>query len=956
MILDNHKTSLQIPQQLPEFVRDDINYETFVSFLEAYYQWMETAQASNSAITTAATSDEGLTYASKNLQTYSDIDTTLDGFVDYFINDFLPYIPADALTDRTKLLKISKELYKTKGIESSFKFLFRALYNSSAELFLTSDTILKPSDGKWIITKSLRINSSDVNWLLLNNLRLFGETTKSYATVDYATIVGSKTEIFISNIQRLFHSGEIVRVVDNNNLDVYFYGGQVYLQNSGVTIPEGATTLTSKIVGVISSIKINPNDRGQFYHTGDPVIIKGGLNTEIDNPIGASAVVGVTTSGSVKSVVVVDGSNGFRLKPNSEITFSGGGGIGTEAEIEFLDEENLTQVGFIGTDSLGIAANVVIGDASHIETYNMFAHPGVSNTNSRLIDAFHFTSFTVGPIASVHLISQGGGYSSAPEVIAHSYYDTDIGQSELSLIGMLQPIRIVNGGTNYSNTDTIEIVGGVGEGAYANLTVNATGTIVGVDYIFADANTNITYPLGGFGYTAIDLPTVIITTEYGEGAKLIVPGIMGDGAKLYPTTDKVGQISTIDVTNAGEDYISTPTVYLDIQDIAVNNVSISYTPVENDIIYQGGSYSTSTYSATLSSIVKTSSDPEGNTQLDAYQMRVYNYVGNYTEGEPLHVDHGEEQLTFNPVLTFVTGQISNPTTFSLLTATTKTPDSSILRYGDGNAKATAYFLDGLIVGQGKYLNEDGQPSSLGLVLQSLDYNSYTYVLSVEQALKTYKDLVLNLLHPSGMKLIGRNLLRSSNSFNFSATQTSQIGYHLDRMSGENSYAVMEVDTNTDIISTNVVKFTGDVSTNIGETILVGNVISFISSNNVKVYSTITMVDYLNNEITLSDNVVLTFANVAYGYSNGSSNVINITSVTGQFDGNFGDIQNSTPANSIIYVGDQVSLNGDSYYTVTKVFANGNISLGNSYVGPIENARITVNKNANTQDVMIYGIL
>jgi hypothetical protein len=176
------------------------------------------------------------------------------------------------------------------------------------------------------------------------------------------------------------------------------------------------------------------------------------------------------------------------------------------------------------------------------------------------------------------------------------------------------------------------------------------------------------------------------------------------------------------------------------------------------------------------------------------------------------------------------------------------------------------------------------------------------------------------------------------------------------MSGENSYAVMEVDTNTNTISTNVVKFTGDVSTNIAETILVGNVVSFISSNNVKVYSTITMVDYLNNEITLSDNVVLTFANVAYGYSNGSSNVINITSVTGQFDGNFGDVQNTTPANSIIYVGDQVSLNGDSYYTVTKVFANGNISLGNSYIGPTANATITVNKNANTQDVMIYGTL
>ena len=49
MILNNHKTSLLVPQQLPEFIRDDANYQTFVTFLEAYYEWLETAQSANSA-------------------------------------------------------------------------------------------------------------------------------------------------------------------------------------------------------------------------------------------------------------------------------------------------------------------------------------------------------------------------------------------------------------------------------------------------------------------------------------------------------------------------------------------------------------------------------------------------------------------------------------------------------------------------------------------------------------------------------------------------------------------------------------------------------------------------------------------------------------------------------------------------------------------------------------------
>ena len=78
-------------------------------------------------------------------------------------------------------------------------------------------------------------------------------------------------------------------------------------------------------------------------------------------------------------------------------------------------------------------------------------------------------------------------------------------------------------------------------------------------------------------------------------------------------------------------------------------------------------------------------------------------------------------------------------------------------------------------------------------------------------------------------------------------------------------------------------------------------------------------------------------------------------MTGQFDGNFGTFTNMTRSNNIIFVGDTVSLNnGGTYYSVTKVFANGNFSINNSSLGPIANTRITVNKNANTQSVMIYG--
>jgi hypothetical protein len=939
MIPNDYKTSLLIPQQLPEFVRDNVSYDTFVAFLQAYYEWLETANTANGSILTADTSGEGVTYGAKNLLNYMDVDRTLDGFVEYFIKDFLPYIPENALTDKRKLLKIAKDFYLAKGTTKSYQFLFRALYDSNAETFNTSDVILRASDGKWIISKSVRINSTDLNFLKINNLKLFGETSKSYATVDFASVTGNKTEIFISNIQRLFQSGEFVRVVDNNNLDVYFFNNEVYIQNQGVTIPNGATTLRGKVVGVISSIRINPRNRGLFYETGDPVIVEGGLNPDVDDPIGATAEVGETTLGSVQSLSVSNPSHGYRVFPNSVISFSGGGGSGATAQVTLIDGENLANVTLITSNTLGILSNVVIGDANSAVNYVNFAV--AANTNSSLLDTLTFKTFVVGPIGSVNVINQGGGYSSAPVVTVDSNYTTDVGTTNLKLLGILQPIIITNGGENYSNSDVIQIVGGTGEGAYANLTVNASGSIILAEYVYSSNNTVQAFPLGGLGYNSDVLPTINVVTSTGSGASLVVNGIMGEGAVLSPTTDRTGAITTINILNPGEDYVSTPQVYLKVADVAVSNVSSIEFPLKGDIVYQGASINVATYKANVDSIFKLSTASPANTFADIYQIRTYNYSGNYNDTQSLFIDRVVSEvpslLKLDPQK-FYTG-VDGPT--------------SIIRYGDGNAKANASFLDGLIVGEGKYLNDDGHLSSLGLVLESLDFNNFTYVLSVEQALKTYKDLVLNLVHPSGMNLRGRYLLRSANGFNMNTESFFQKGFPMDVFAGPSAQARIEANTEQGQISTNIIRFVNTISANIGNTIFANDIIEFTATNNLRAYSTITEVDWANTQVIIQDNVFVVFANVATGSANASSNVINIETVTGQYDGKF---LNRTPANNIIFVGDTVSLNGGPYYEVTEVFANGNIFVANNTFGPIDNAFITVNKTANTETCIVYGVI
>ena len=97
MISSNNITSVLIPSQLPSFIRDSGDYQNFVLFLQAYYEWMELVNTSNSQIQTASTSGQGVTFASKNLVNYADVDNTIDGFLDYYVNDFLQYFPKDTL-------------------------------------------------------------------------------------------------------------------------------------------------------------------------------------------------------------------------------------------------------------------------------------------------------------------------------------------------------------------------------------------------------------------------------------------------------------------------------------------------------------------------------------------------------------------------------------------------------------------------------------------------------------------------------------------------------------------------------------------------------------------------------------------------------------------------------------------------------------------------------------------
>jgi len=984
MIANGHKTSILVPSQLPEFIRDNPDYENFVLFLQSYYEWMELPNTSNSLITTATT-QQGVTHASKNLLGYHDIDETIDTFTSHFYNEFISYFPNEILADKDKVIKLAKQLYQAKGTPASFQFFFRTLYNSDVDFFYTKDAVLKASAGKWYISKSLKLGSSNLNFLATNNLRVFGETTKSIATIENSVLSKNKIEVFISDIQRLFQSGEFIRVVDGNNQDVYFKDSQIVTSTTS-----GAAVLRAKIVGQISQIKVNSDRRGLLYeganttlgYLGDPVIVYGGLNDA--DGIGALATIGETTKGSLKRISIANAQGillgGFGYSEAS-VTASNssiiniGGSSGATAEVAGINISTVfignsfynpvSTISFIATDRIGskTIGNVSLGLAfanantlySNTSVNYSFANIAISNANTTLANALSFASpFKTYPISSVIVTNQGGGIKTVPSITAQSLYKSQDGvsTSDLGALGILGPIKIDIKGTGYAANDKINFVGGSGYGAYANvINVAANGAILNVAYVYS-TTTAYQYPLGGLGYRVDALPTLTIATSGGTNAVLTVAGIVGQGAAFVPELDRVGSITTINISDFGEDYITTPNVSFKVHDIVVTNITPGNTPTKGDLIYQGSNTTNSTYLSTVDSLTLVQNDVDPTKSL--YILRAFNYNSVPNIAKPILANN--ESYSLN-----ISSAYASTITTQYAGINSQRYANGVITYGDGTATGFATFLNGLTLGTGQYLDSTGQPSSFD-VLQNINYNNYTYQVTLEKEIAKYRTALLNLLHPTGMKVIGRFAMKSNNDFDISISDALQTGNTLYHFTANvDSAATISSNGDFNQLSSNVVSFSSlpwSGIANLANIFTTNTTISFVNQANDSFYGIVNTVNTLANTVTLKNNVWLSMINVARGSAVSGYNTINISNVyTSSYNlFNNGNYSSNNPIVDIIQVGDFIKLNNEVKLVTSINYTTKVLTLANNFTysntGNISVNKVFTAKAANVQIIKL----
>lgn len=206
MISSNNKISLLVNSQFPDFVQED--YPLFVSFLEAYYEFLENkinidsfiAEQNQTIFTTknpytpetidvyqngtklspsidfiatngttivlstpASSGDIIIVQARNDLYTRAkelvnikDVDQSLIDFQNEFFNTYLYLFPKNTDASKYTLIKNAAELYKSKGNENSFKYFFRTLFNEEIEILTPRNNVLVASGGKFVIPKVLR--------------------------------------------------------------------------------------------------------------------------------------------------------------------------------------------------------------------------------------------------------------------------------------------------------------------------------------------------------------------------------------------------------------------------------------------------------------------------------------------------------------------------------------------------------------------------------------------------------------------------------------------------------------------------------------------------------------------------------------------------------------------------------------------------------------------------------
>lgn len=201
-MVDNRLSFQEISQliedQFPAIYREE--GPILVAFLKAYYEWLETTEKSSY--------NEG-----RKLLQISDVDTTLEAFLDHFKYTYLDGFPYSSHVDVRFMIKHIMDFYRTKGTTQSTALLMKLLFGEEVEIYLPGGDVLKPSDSVWKKPQYIEVSTSPRTSGYIDK-KIFGSISGASAFVDSVVrkrIAGKLIDIiYISSVQGTFVTGDAI--------------------------------------------------------------------------------------------------------------------------------------------------------------------------------------------------------------------------------------------------------------------------------------------------------------------------------------------------------------------------------------------------------------------------------------------------------------------------------------------------------------------------------------------------------------------------------------------------------------------------------------------------------------------------------------------------------------------------------------------------------------------------
>ena len=531
-----------------------VESEKFLSFIKAYYEWMQTTKIEITSIVGTFVKDETIISASgasavikevavgelivqvdtrkpfnllesitgqTSLATanisvvkdnvirktgkileYRNLETSIDQYVDYLRDELYPSIPVTYFGDKRLVAQHFKEFFESKSNEQSYRFLFKLLYNENVEFYYPGTDILRISDGnfeKTQIIRTIAVSADTRDIFLFLNKTIRGETSGVLANV--------------VDIKKFF-----IGAIEIAEMTLKLVSGTFTAGEDIVDIED--EDLSTTIFGIVSAVTVV--DGGSGYEEGDIITITG-------DGADAQAAVSSIKESPISALTVNTVGHGYQLNTEAIINNSGTGGTG------FLFEVS--------------------------ELANTYTVTSGANT------------YTVGEISKLSIINRGEGYFKKPTV---TLQDTTI-----SSLGLLSNnlITISNAGSNYGVGNTLIFTGGAGTGAAGQIAsvtetitfdllfedgfqMKADGSYYDIikneDWLLKGPIKRIELTNFGTGYTSANLPSITISTTTGSSANLIATNIQGKSANVSIDTSNnitgIGSIRAVQITNFGINY------------------------------------------------------------------------------------------------------------------------------------------------------------------------------------------------------------------------------------------------------------------------------------------------------------------------------------------------------------------------------------------------------------------